>query len=84
MKTKLFLHFSTSLPTAEEKRLRAIRDLEKVGKKAIDSAQIQRKMREERRLQAEEKRNLRRQRMQMASIEGNQRGRSAQLPEGYS
>jgi len=48
----------------EEKRLRAMRDLEKVGKKAIDTAKLQKSIRDDRIRATVEKRELRRQRLQ--------------------
>merc|ERR1711934_378485 len=48
----------------EEKRLRAMRDLEKVGKKAINIAKLQKSIRDDRIRATVEKRELRRQRLQ--------------------
>jgi len=57
----------------EEKRLRAMRDLEKVGKKAIDAAKIIKGQRDGRMREMEAKRELRRQRLQMQAIEEEER-----------
>lgn len=71
----------------EEKRLRAMRDLEKVGKKSIDAAKIQQRMRHERINQTVQKRELRRQRIQMQAVEEEEHRRStmkARQPVGYA
>merc|ERR1711918_1801 len=63
--------------TGEEKRLRAMRDLEKVGKKAIDAAAIHKRMHEERMAATVQKRELRRQRLQMQAVEEEEKRRAA-------
>jgi len=70
----------------EEKRIRAMRDLEKVGKEPIDASKLQKAQRDERIRQTVEKRELRRQRLTMQAVEEEERRRSvmkARQPPGY-
>jgi len=70
----------------EEKRIRAMRDLEKVGSKPIDAAKIQKAQRDARIEATIEKRELRRQRLTMQAVEEEERRRSlmrSRQPAGY-
>jgi len=71
----------------ETKRLRAMRDLEKVGKHSIDASKIQKQMHDDRIRAQVEKRELRRQRLQMQAVEDEQQRRTVmkdRRPAGYT
>lgn len=57
----------------EEKRIRAMMDLEKVGKKTIDAATLIKAQRAARVEETQSKRELRRQRLQMQTVEEEER-----------
>merc|ERR1711934_183162 len=71
----------------ETKRLRAMRDLEKVGKHSIDASAIQKQIHEDRVRAQVAKRELRRQRLQLQAVEDEEHRRSTvrdRRPAGYS